>query len=219
MKEYWKKQFECPLCETRFDSIKIFSDAVKVKSRDTDLKPNYDGVNPLFFSLVVCPKCYYTAFEQDFQEIPKRMEPEKLVKLKKVLKIAKEKYEMDLSENRTLDDAIKMYSLAVVVYTLAGDELKLAELYLRLSWFFREKGDEDREFIAIARTIKHLEHVYEKVKNLKDEDRIIYLLGELNLKLGRKEDARRWFSRLIEDKKYSASSYARFARDRMLSLK
>ncbi|MCD6442472.1 MAG: DUF2225 domain-containing protein [Thermotogae bacterium] len=219
MREFWKKQFECPMCGTNFDSIKVFSEAVRVASRDTDLKPNYEGVNPLFFSLIVCPNCYYTAFERDFQELPKRLDPEKLVKLKKVLKVAKEKYNIDLSENRTLDDVIKIYSLAIVVYTLAGDDLKLSELYLRLSWFFREKKDEDREFVAVARTIKHLEHAYENVKNIKDEDRIIYLLGELNLKLGRREDARRWFSKLIEDKKYSDSSYAKFARDRMFNLR
>ena len=214
MKEFWSKRIKCPLCATEFKHVSIFSDAVRIESRETDLKPNFSGVNPLFYSLITCSNCYYTAFEDDFDKLLLNLNPDKILKLKRILTIAKKRFKINLSENRDIDDAIKIHSLAIITYTIADMKNKLAEIYLRLAWFYRDKGNKENELIALSKALISLEEVYEK-GNQKNEDRVIYLIGELYLRLGKVDKARSWFSKLIENKSFKNSVYFKMAMDRL----
>ena len=218
MKEFWSKRIKCPLCTTEFKHVSIFSDAVRIESRETDLKPNFSGVNPLFYSLITCSNCYYTAFEDDFDKLLLNLNPDKILKLKRILTIAKKRFRINLSENRDIDDAIKIHSLAIITYTIADMKNKLAEIYLRLAWFYRDKGNKENELIALSKALISLEEVYEK-GNQKNEDRVIYLIGELYLRLGKVDKARSWFSKLIENKSFKNSVYFKMAMDRLADIK
>jgi len=218
MKEFWSKRIKCPLCATEFKHVSIFSDAVRIESRETDLKPNFSGVNPLFYSLITCSNCYYTAFEDDFDKLLLNLNPDKILKLKRILTIAKKRFKINLSENRDIDDAIKIHSLAIITYTIADMKNKLAEIYLRLAWFYRDKGNKENELIALSKALISLEEVYEK-GNQKNEDRVIYLIGELYLRLGKVDKARSWFSKLIENKSFKNSVYFKMVMDRLADIK
>lgn len=218
MREFWTKRVKCPLCSTEFEQVKVFNEVIRIETYDTDLKPKFVGINPLFYSLVTCNNCFYTAFEDDFDSIVSQIKPDQLTKLKKVLSIAKKRLNIDLSENRSIDDAIKIHSLAILTYTIADFKNKLAEIYLRLAWFYRDKGEREKEAVALTKALINLEEVFEKGKEITAEDRINYLIGEIYLRLGKFDKARYWFSKLLGNRSFQNSKYFKMARDRLAEL-
>jgi len=219
VKEFWTKRIKCPLCSTEFENVNIFSDAIRVNSRDTDLKPNFFGINPLFYAFVTCSNCYYTAFEDDFEKIPFSLSMDKVLKLKRILRIAKNKFKIDLSEHRTINDAIKIHTLALFTYTIADIKSKLADIYLRMAWLYRDKNNVEKEIIALSKALITLEQVYETNKEIENEGRLIYLIGELYLRLGKFDKARSWFSKLVENKTFQNSPYLKMAMDRLADIR
>ncbi|MFN3327926.1 MAG: DUF2225 domain-containing protein, partial [Fervidobacterium pennivorans] len=45
--QVYDKRYKCPICSNITVSKKVFTDRIKIKSYDEDMKPNYEGVNPL----------------------------------------------------------------------------------------------------------------------------------------------------------------------------
>lgn len=101
LQTFWEQEFKRPICTKTFHSLCVFSDAIKIKDRDSDSKPTYDGVSALLFQPVTCPDCLYTTFENDF-EVPLSQEQKEL--LTKLCEKLKTLLSVDLSRERTLKD-------------------------------------------------------------------------------------------------------------------
>lgn len=214
MPDFIYKEYTCQLCGNVFSQPRVFADAVKIKSRDEDLKPNFSGVNALYFQVVVCPRCYLSLFERDFGtlEIP----PDKVEKVRKVLENAKKEFgSINLGEDRTVDDAIKIFSIAAAVYTVMEHRRRAAEAYLKLGWLFREKGQKKEETVALAKALKFFEeHYREDITSENEEPMILFYLGELNKLLGNKKDAVKWFSTLVSKYRGVPSPYVKAGQER-----
>ena len=214
MPDFIYREYVCQMCGNNFSQPKVFADAIKIKSRDEDLKPNFSGVNALYYQIVVCPRCYLALFERDFGnlEIP----PQKRGDVSKVLENAKKQYgDINLGEGRTLDDAIKIFSIAAAVYTVLENRRGAAEAYLKLGWLFREKGQKREEMIALAKALKFFEeHYREDITSEKEEPMILFYLGELNKLLGNKKDAVKWFSTLVNKYRGLPSPYVKAGQER-----
>lgn len=211
MQIFWKKEFKCPVCSNEFEAVRVFSNAVTVKKRDTDFMPIYEGINALYYQLITCPTCLFTAFESDFQT-------ELTAKQKNLLMKALEKTEYigrpNLSENRDIGDAAVVFSIAAIVYTLLGASCKAAECYLKLGWLFRQSHNSIEEKKALQKALDHFENYYinEEITP-QEEPMVLFYLGEINGRLGNKKKAVEWFSILV--RKFDSSSlYARKARER-----
>ncbi len=214
MPEFWYKEFVCQLCGNRFNYPRVFSDAISVESRDEDLKPNFRGVNALYHQVVTCPECYLTLFERDFGTLS--IPEEKMDKVKRVLENAKREFgELNLGEDKNVDDAIKLFSIAAAVYTVMNHKRGAAEAYLKLAWLYREKGQEKEEKIALAKALKFFEaHFKEDITNEKEEPMILFYLGELNKLLGSRKEAVKWFSILANKYRGVPSPYVKAAQER-----
>ena len=214
MPDFIYKDYTCQMCGNTFSYPKVFADAVKVKSRDEDLKPNFEGINALYFQVVTCPKCYLSLFERDFGtlEIP----PDKTENVRKVLENAKKEFgNINLGEDRTVDDAIKIFSIAAAVYTVMEHRRGAAEAYLKLGWLFREKGQKKEEMIALAKALKFFEEHYKNdITSENEEPMLLFYLGELNKLLGNKKDAVKWFSTLVNKYRGVPSPYVKAGQER-----
>ncbi|AEH50361.1 DUF2225 domain-containing protein [Pseudothermotoga thermarum] len=210
MPTFWKKSLVCLVCGTTFEAVRVFTDAIRIKDRDSDLKPTYEGVNYLLFQPITCPNCFYTTFEEDFG---KPVKPEVLEKLKKLTAKLKNAVKIDLSENRTLKDGISIYTIMTAVYMLMEKPLKTAEAYLKLAWLYREFGSEEEEKKALKSALNFFLESYTK-EALSDEQQamVLFYLGEINRRLGNKKDAIKWFSQLIKTYGGSNSLYVKLAR-------
>lgn len=194
LRTFWFKTHLCPVCEKQFDAIRLFSEAVKIKSRDPDLKPVYYGVNAFMFQLISCPNCLYTSFEDDFEEMPSSQ----LQAVRNLCERLKQNLRIDLSENKSLRDAIVQYNLAGIIYVAREKFFRAAESFLKLAWLYRDVSSLDEE----RKALNHASELFLKSytqQDLSEDQQIVALfyLGEINKLLGNKKEMVRWFSELF----------------------
>jgi len=91
-------------------SKRVFSEKVRIKRYESDLKPIYEGINPLLYSVVVCDSCRYSALESDF-ETP--ISPILLQDVRKVQDEIRNTESLNFSKERDHKTAIVAYALAV----------------------------------------------------------------------------------------------------------
>lgn len=65
----YERNHECPVCDNVFSSKVMKSGKVKLEGTDSDLRPKYEGVDPLKYDVIVCPKCGYAALTRYFKTI------------------------------------------------------------------------------------------------------------------------------------------------------
>jgi len=213
LKSIWYKRFDCPVCRAQFRAPRVFSEALRVSRRDRDLMPHYEGVNLLFYDLVTCDHCLFTAFEKEYVKTNTVTKSGRFEKLKRLTKRAKEIYGgINLGEGRNVDDAIAIHILGASTYHILGRDRELAEVYLRLGWLYRLKGERRRELHALGRALIHFERVYQTTGDLDAVQRALFYIAEINRRLGRKDEAVRYYSELFQRFKNSGSVYLKVAR-------
>lgn len=209
MRTFWNKSYVCPVCKNHFEAVRVFSEAIKIKSRDSDLKPVYDGVNALMFQLVTCPKCFYTAFEDDFEELhPTHVEI--IARMHEKLKNLK----LNLSENKSPRDAAVQFNIAAAMYTVRKKLFRAAECFLKVAWLYRDANALDEE----KKALEHAKELFLKSyteEDLSEEKQIaaLFYLGETSKRLGNRKEAILWFSELFERFRTSDSIYLKKARE------
>lgn len=215
----YNKTMKCPHCKQSFNATKVRKSNIKVTGQDTDLKPLYeDGqINPLFYNCHVCFHCGYS-FTEDFT-------PYFAPGTADVLKASVSDHwvEQDFSGERSPAKAIKSYKLALYSGVLKKEKhLTLAGLALRTAWIYRDmsRKKEEKRFLSIA--AREYEEAFSKedVAEKMSEIKVLYLLGELNRKLGRNEKAVSFFSKVIERQRNSnEKQIVEMARDRWHDLR
>lgn len=215
----YHKTMNCPHCQQSFSITKVRKSAVKVIGQDTDLKPLYEAgeVNPLFYNVHVCMHCGYS-FTEDFTSY---FAPGTAEVLK--ASVSDHWVEQDFSGERSPAKAIKSYKLALYSGVLKKEKhLTLAGLALRTAWIYRDMGrkKEEKRFLSIAAREYEEAFSVEDVAQKMSEIKVLYLLGELNRKLGRMEKAVSYFSKVIEWQRQSnEKQIVEMARDRWHELR
>lgn len=208
MRTFWRKSYVCPVCKREFESVRLFSEAIRIKSRESDLKPVYEGVNALMFQLVSCPNCLYTSFEDDFEKLS-AFEVEAVEKVSERVKQIK----IDLTENKSVRDAAMQYNIAAAMYVARRKLFRAAECFLKLAWLYRDADASDEERKALEHSKELFLKSYSE-EDLTEERQIaaLFYLGEISKRLGEKKEAVRWFSELFKRFGKSDSIYLKQAR-------
>lgn len=188
---------ECPLCGKAFTVTRV-RNSLKMQKQDSDFCTYYTDVNPYYYTIWVCPHCGYAAQDTYFNEAMPTASTEKIRKF-----LAARDVKVDFGGTRTREQAVATYKLAIfyaeMVTTLAS---RLAGLWIKLAWLFREGGQTEQEKIALSKALEY----YEKA-SLKErlpiggltEIALQYLMGELFRRTGRLEDAIVYLGRLVSD--------------------
>jgi len=190
----YNKDVTCPVCKKKISITKVKSKACRVSSRDTDFCVYYEGLNPLWYEVWVCENCGYASQADKFEEIADRDAKALLEKL--APKWKKRSY----SGERDIDNAIETFKLLLYNLQLRKAESSdYAKVCIRIAWLYRLKKDEkEKEFIGHA--LKYYREAYEKERfpiDKLDENTCLYMIGELNRRVGNYEEAVKWLSRLI----------------------
>ncbi|MGX9135714.1 DUF2225 domain-containing protein [Rummeliibacillus sp. JY-2-4R] len=194
---YYEKQVECIHCKKKFKSMKVRSNFVKVKENASDFQPIYENdVTPFLYNVFVCEHCGFS-FTEDFTKYfapgTKEAINEKITSHWKI---------HDFSGERTIFDALQAYKLALVCGNLKKEKhITQAGLALRIAWLYRtlQKTEQEIRFMEIARE-QYLEaySAEDYIGTSMSEIRVIYLIAELSRRIGDREQAIRYFSRVIE---------------------
>ena len=187
--ELYDKKIKCPVCDVQFTTKKVRTSKLKLIKRDADFLSYYEGENPLFYNVFVCPNCGYAALEEKFNKI----KPREKEKIKNTISTKWNK--QSFSDKRTVDEAIDAYKLAL----LSGEILEyskydLGNICLRLCWLNRIKEDKEEEdrFTILARDLYRQAYTTESINM--GATTLSYLIGELSRQIEDIEESLNWFN-------------------------
>ncbi|MGE5707993.1 MAG: DUF2225 domain-containing protein [Bacteroidota bacterium] len=195
-KKLTSRPLQCPACESQFTLYTPLSRSYQMLERDSDFCPHYQGVNPLFYQVWVCPSCSFAAYKEHWKELPTN---ERIA----MLQLSKESLGMrfDFSRpERTLFAGLLSYKLAYRCYQKrrVANPYLMAHLQLKLAWLCRLGHDLKRERIHLETALVHFIEAYERECGKQSPGKLAYLIGEISRRTGRPEDAGRWFTKAAE---------------------
>lgn len=194
----FNKEVQCPICGKKFNVSMQRLSKLKLDKVNLDFRKMYHDFEPLWYSLWVCPNCYYTNFYNEFNNIQ-----DKAVKqLKDKLPELKDLYIPQFTGVRNIDQVFMEYYMAMYCAKNANaNAIKFGKIWLQLSWLYSDVGDEDmfKEASAIALN-NYYNAIYKEQLNLttEQEQQLYLILGELFLIKEDTEEARKHFYAAIK---------------------
>lgn len=188
-------QVTCPVCEVNFKVRAVKTSASRILKKDSDSFIRYGVINPYFYDVWVCNSCGYSAMKNDFHKV--RSFQIDSVKQKITSRWRGKNY----PDVYNIDIAIERYKLALLNYVVTeAKSSKKAMNCLKLAWMYRLKEDADNEITFLKQALDGFSDAYY------NEDfpiyemnkfTIMYLIGELNRRAEKPEEALVWFSKII----------------------
>ncbi len=207
---YFQKTFTCGLCQKEFRELRVKKNHQRASKIDTDFATYTNGPNPLYYIVSVCPFCGYS-FTPQFTA-PGAATQKKLLKIIKASPV-------DFSEKRNIEQVIVAIQRAIMcAYLNTEKDIVLAGLYHNLAWIYRYMGSPE-ETIHLKKALEHYTAAFANDRGLAHEDRVLYLIGELNARLGNANEAVRWFGRVINESKTAHPQIIKMARSRWQDLR
>ncbi|EKQ56438.1 MULTISPECIES: DUF2225 domain-containing protein [unclassified Clostridium] len=189
------KQTICPVCDSHFKAKTVKSKSPRIISKDSDFFIRYSVINPYFYDVVICNSCGYAAMKSDFEKI--KSHKKELVLSNVTPKWKPREYPPILDEKL----AIERYKLALLNSVLINlpDSTK-AMISLKIAWMYRLLNNTEQENVFLKQALEGFNSAY--INEIfpmygLQRDSLMYLLGELNRKLGINQDALLWFSKTI----------------------
>lgn len=191
----YDKRVLCPVCGTEFFARAVRTNGYRMKGRQTDFYLEYEYLNPYFYDVLLCDKCGYAAMKSDFEKIKKSQI--ELIQNNITPKWNSRKYPQVYNVNI----AIERYKLSLLNYTIMGAKAsKKAMNCLKLAWMYRISEDINNEKLFLEQSLIGFKDAYF------NEDlpvygmnrfAIMYLIGELNRRLGNDNEALRYYGEVI----------------------
>lgn len=189
------KQVICPVCDSHFKTKTVKSKSPRVVSKDSDFFVRYSVANPYFYDVWICNSCGYAAMKSDFEKLKPH---KKDLVLSNVTPKWKPREYSDILDEKL---AIERYKLALLNAVLINlpDSTK-AMISLKIAWMNRLLENSDQERLFLKQALEGFNDAYMKeifpIYGLQ-RDSLMYLLGELNRRLGNDQDALVWYSKTI----------------------
>lgn len=207
---YYDANEKCLFCHSKFKTKRILSSKLKVLKRDSDFCLHYGEDNPILYEISICPNCGY-AYNKGFKKLgePYRtlVENEYISKMNPV----------DLCGMRTFKEGMRALKLGYLAASISREkQVVLGSIALKIAWLHRMDQNEEEEKHCLGQALKHYSDALSAegyYLNGIDEDKVLFLVADLNARLGNYSAARKGFSSLITNRKISAK-YKKYALDR-----
>ena len=191
----YDRQVTCPVCESVFKARSVKTSSYRVIKQDSDLFINYALVNPYFYDVWICNKCGYSAMKNDFNKI--RNFQVESIKQKITSKWGGKNYP-DIYD---INIAIERYKLSLLNYfVMEAKSSKKAMNCLKLAWMYRILEDQTNELALLKKALEGFNEAYFN-ENFPiygmDKFTCMYLIGELNRRVGNNSESLSWFSKVI----------------------
>lgn len=202
----YEKKVNCPVCNETVTVSSIRSGKLRLNSTTLNLRPIYNGFDPLLYDVFTCPKCGYSALSRFFTKVTfKQIEA---LKLMVAANFKERKYPKVLNYPM----AIERYKLAIISdLVLRRNDAHQAYMCLKLLWVY-DGYIESLEDIVLIDKLKEqrlvfLKKAYEgffKAYNIEtfpifgmERSTVEYLLGELAYEIGDATESRFWLSKVL----------------------
>lgn len=224
----FEKTFKCPVCDTEFKCKMVRTGKAKLVSQDMDLRPKYQGIDPLKYDAILCPTCGYASLNRYFNFVMSSQAKQIKEQISSTFK-----YSSENGKVYSYDEAITRHKMALLNTVVKKGKLsERAYTCLKLAWLFRGKREElmkgeytKEEIEALAKEeIECLKNAHEGFISAfsqedfpmcgMDEYTVTFLVAELSRRIGEKEEAKRWVSKVLV-----ARDANRRIKDKALALK
>lgn len=185
----------CPVCNSKFTARTVKTNAPMIKEKDKDLFIRYRTVNPYFYDVWLCNICGYTSMKADFNKIRK-------IEIERVQKgISSKWHGREYPKVYDVNIAIERYKVSLLNYTIMESKAsKKAINCLKIAWMYRLIEDTKSEQLFIEQAVVGLRDAYFNedfpIYGM-DKFTTIYLIGELQRRLGNYDEALKQFSDVI----------------------
>ena len=222
------KTYTCPVCDFEFKSKMVRTGKAKLVSADTDLRPKYQGIDPLKYDAILCPKCGYASLNRYFNFVMSSQ-----AKMIKENISSTYRYVPEGEKVYTYDEAITRHKMALLnTIVKRGKTSERAYTCLKIAWLFRGKREEMMKGEYKKEEVEALlEEEKEFLQNAHrgfvaafskedfpmcgmDEYTVMYMVAELARRIGNQEEAKRWVSKVLV-----AKDANRRIKDKALALK
>lgn len=186
----------CPVCSQPCARPKVLYSRLGAVRRHTDLYAEYELLDANRYEFMACTHCGYAAPESSFS----------LLGLDEAqrFRAMTENWELASACDGERSEAVALMGYRLSLFfasrRLRGAAGLQGRVQLRLAWLHRMAGRKNEELTALGHAATLLEQSYssdrpgpEKGSDLQ----LQYLIGELNLRLGRVDEAVRWLHRAI----------------------
>ncbi|MCX8059436.1 MAG: DUF2225 domain-containing protein [Spirochaetes bacterium] len=188
-----KEDILCPICEEKFKRENMLTGGGRLNAGELtdELRRIYNPtkkfgkINPLIYPITVCPKCFFAAYSQDFDDFPQKNRDLLINDTKKRIDFIKEIFDdIDFRKERTIKEGIASYILTIYSYAFFPQSFspstKKALSALRCSWLLNDLYEEtkDEKYSALLNIMYKkayllFQEAYEKVEKGKEAfDRI-----------------------------------------------
>jgi hypothetical protein len=213
MDPLYQIKVRCACCETEFKTSRVRPSLKKAVRTDTDFCAYFKSVNPDYYVVRVCPYCGYASTENFSDRISLK---QKTAYYEKIGNHWKAK---DYGGERTEAEAMECYKLALLTAQTVGENIRvIAGILHHIAWLYRYRSDKEQENRFLTFALDAYIQVFEQERDGSNA-RLMYLIGELNRRLGRYNEAVRWFGRVINDKKIMDASMIRASREMWQTLR
>lgn len=191
----YDRQVTCPVCENVFKARSVKTSSYRVIKQDSDFFINYALINPYFYDVWICNGCGYSAMKNDFSKI--RNFQVDSIKQKITSKWSGKNY----PDVYDINIAIERYKLSLLNYfVMEAKSSKKAMNCLKLAWMYRLLEDQANELVFLNQALEGFNEAYFNedfpIYGM-DKFTCMYLIGELNRRVGNNSEAMSWFSRVI----------------------
>lgn len=191
----YDKTITCPICGNIFKARSVKTSSYRIINKSSDFFINYSIINPYFYDVWLCNSCGYAAMKTDFPKIKESQKEliQKHITAKWNSKSYPSVYDINI--------AIERYKLSLLNYTiLYSPSSKKAMNCLKIAWMYRLLGQTENEELFIKNAITGFNDAYINESfpiYTMDKFTMMYLIGELNRRIGNFDEALLWLSNVI----------------------
>lgn len=159
----YDKTLECPVCGEKFSTKIVKTGKAKLLGTDDDMRPKYEGIDPVKYDVELCPTCGYAALTRFFPNITSGQA--KLIRENISQKVRLHPFN---GEIYTYEEAMERYQLALAnAVVKRGKASEKAYICLKSAWVLRgyteslaEKDDAKDKKELKAQEEEYLQNAY-----------------------------------------------------------
>lgn len=211
-----QKKCVCPLCNREFNMLRVREAKLVHQDTDRDMRTRYKNIEPLYYGVVTCPSCHYSALEEMFGH-PDKPGRAKLPEGFDALTGPDYKFGLEMDA----DSVFAGYYLALhcAPHCFARYQMAQAKLLYRLHQIYKDAGDADMEMQTAGKALDAYQYIYLNLDVPANQDQqLCTLMGELTLKLGDPKSAKEYFFKARMNKQ-GTPLLQRHAEDRLYDIK
>lgn len=206
--------YTCLICEKEYQSSRVRPSFKKPHKRDADFCLHYQEVNPEYYVVRVCKHCGFASTESFTMKITESQTREFYER------IGNQWQGYDYGFKRSWKEALETYKLALLCAQIKEESSRvIAGILHHIAWMYRYKQDEEMEQRFLRYTLDAYTSVFESGEDELNAAKLMYLMGEINRRLKQYDEAVRWFSRVVNDKRIMDANMIRACREQWAVVK